>query len=139
MYVEMGNAAPHEYRGDSPEPFPLTGPAVYRISIPDSYTMEPADASELALHVVQRPGMLTPGVAAVSHLPDQEAFVAVVSDWPHHSAQGPSWVESDHEELERVLAAFYGCDVGKPDDVEDTHVTQHAGRAYPAGQAPEES
>lgn len=41
--------------------------------------------------------------------------------WPAHSdASGPSWVETDDEDLAGALSQHYGCPVGRPDDWETT-------------------
>ncbi len=39
--------------------------------------------------------------------------------WAAHSeAPGPSWVESDDDELAAALAVHYGCPIGRPEDWE---------------------
>lgn len=70
---------------DAGRPYP--GPQITTALLPTSYT----DA-ELFRTVTHRDGL-----------------------WPaHSSASAPSWVESDHPELADVLAAHYGCPIGRP-------------------------
>lgn len=59
----------------------------------------------------------------VTHLPESECFVSIVSDWPHHSPNPPAWVWASDPDLARMLSEFYGCPVGVPEDLEDTHHT----------------
>ncbi len=60
----------------------------------------------------------------VTHLPDNEAFVSIVRDFPNHSDQPPSWVASeDCPDLALMLSEAYDIPVGKPEDVEATHHT----------------
>lgn len=67
------------------------GEQVTTVSIPDSYTLD-----EKLRTVMHADGV-----------------------WPAHSeAPGPSWVESDDEELSAALAAHYGCPIGRPDTEE---------------------
>lgn len=109
MQVFMGNRSPLNVNHSEP--------AVYTWSGPEDYT-----------HVAKgRPNGKDAGVqvltSAVPRLPDHECFVSVVTDWPNHSPQPPAWVASDNDDLAQMLAEFYGCPVGIPDDVEDTHHT----------------
>jgi hypothetical protein len=123
MRVELGNPAPVNVADAAA----LPGPAVTYLEVPDSYTCEPADVNDLARHLAANPGL-------VSHLPGQEAFVAVVRTWGAHSGGSPSWVWSDNPDFAQLLGEFYDCPVGRPDDLEDTHHTN----AGPPGVAPYE-
>lgn len=42
--------------------------------------------------------------------------------WPACSPEPPSWVESDSQGLALVLAEYYNCPVGRPDDWEGLEV-----------------
>jgi hypothetical protein len=122
MLVEFGNVDPQHApdRGDGNVIEKLPGPAVTRLSIPDTeeYKCEPgADVRDLALHLAQNTGLVT-------HLPDHGAFVCAVRDWANHSSVPPAWVSSDNKELERLLSEFYECEVGAPKNVEATHYTR---------------
>jgi hypothetical protein len=79
--------------------------------------------------------------SGVGGLPDHAAFTAVVHPngfWNQVSApeDDPTWVWSDHPALQQLLADYYGCPAGQPDDLEDTHITQYGARVYPAGAGP---
>lgn len=124
MRVELGN--------DQPLYNPTGGPVVTYVTIPDSYTVDPgANVGDLSDHLVANPD--------VTNLPEQEAFVSIThpgaGTWVNHAVAGskPSWVWSDNDEFAQMLAEHYGCPVGRPDDVEDTHYT-HSG---PAGVTPQ--
>lgn len=117
MRIEFGNPSPREAATGEPVP----GPSVTYVNIPDTYTFKGgADAKDLALHLAQNPD--------ITNLPDHEAFVAVAHGtaglWTRHSASKPSWVWSDNEDMSALLSEYYGCPVGRPDDLEDTHYTQ---------------
>lgn len=120
MLVELGNAVPLNADGTRAV---LNGPSVTYINIPDSYTMEPgANAQEFRAHIadaiLDRDG--------ITHMPDHEAAMAVVHPggvWRTHGADRPTWVWSDHDELQRFLADYWGVPVGRPDDIEDSHNT----------------
>lgn len=134
MLIELGNARPHERIGDqfvaladNPSSVNEGEPAVTQLVVPNDYTFDPhANVADLALHLARNPD--------VTQLPGNEAFVAVVRAWPQHSADSPTWVWSDDEAMAELLANFYGCPVGRPDDVEDTHHTI----AGPPGVGPKE-
>lgn len=141
MIVELGNTAPHDVIGG--ENLPLPGPAVTTIWIPDDYTYKVAEegaemrgrggtftsesAEHLAAHVLRE--VLT-GEPNVTHSPDQEAVISVAHAWsslaspPGSNAVPPAWVWSDNEDFAVLLGHYFGCPVGKPDDVEDTHYTE---------------
>jgi hypothetical protein len=65
------------------------------------------------------------------HPPDDittgEIFVTVTAPngvVRNHSEEQPAWVHCpDKPGLEALLAEHYGCAVGRPDDVEETHYT----------------
>jgi hypothetical protein len=122
MQVELGNVAATMVEWD--------GPRVTYVSVPETYTYEVADsaedlATEVAKHLAQNPGGQT-------HLPGQEALLAVNATWQAHSSAPPSWVWSDNADFGVLLGRFYGCPVGRPGDVEGTHFT-HSG---PPGSGP---
>lgn len=114
--VQMGNATPHSTIVDHNEP------CVYSWGVPDAagydhgYDAEDErpDGKDALIHVLTN---------ATPHLPGYEAFVSIVTDWPHHSPNPPTWVWSDDDDLADMLAEAYGCPVGIPDDVEATHHT----------------
>lgn len=125
MFVELGNAQPHDILPDRV----LDGPAVTTIDVneaDDAMTLEPgADVKDLALHLASHPGLVT-------HLPDHGLFVHVVKVWDSgtHGIGIPTWVACSSvaqpdkaADLERLLSEFWGCPAGKPEDVENTHFT----------------
>lgn len=66
------------------------------------------------------------------NIPDEnslsEAFVVITDPrgvWAAHSEQGEkaTWVYSDNAALQYLLAQHFGCDEGRPDNVEATHYT----------------
>lgn len=125
MLVELGNVAPVDPNA--------VAPTVTYINVPDSYTYVPAtSAAALAVEVMRE---VVNGQPNVTHLPDQEAVVGVVSTWPSHSNASPTWVWSDNEDFAVLLGHYFDCPVGRPDDVEATHHTN----AGPAGVAPVEA
>lgn len=66
-----------------------------------------------------------------------EAFATVTAGngvWANHSDGTPTWVECSSAGLQALLAEHYGCDEGKPADVEDTHYTTSG----PPGVGPQE-
>jgi hypothetical protein len=69
----------------------------------------------------------------VTHLPDHEALLSIVSAWPSQSSGKPSWVsvtpdqntpEGVAEDVEKFLSDHYYCPQGRPEDVEFTHWTR---------------
>ena len=118
MQVELGNTSPRDADGVRLE---VDAPLVTYINIPDSYTFDPnIQVSDLALHLARNPD--------ITHLPDNEALVAVLHPlagiWNRHGEGGPSWIWSDNAELQAVLSDFYGVSGGRPDDIEATHYTR---------------
>lgn len=122
--VMMGNETPHSTIVDHDQP------CVYYWTLPDGvYTHETdprPDGKDALIHVLTN---------SVTHLPDHECFVSIVTDWPNHSPKPPTWVWSDDDDLAEMLAEAYDCPVGIPDDVEDTHHT----KAGPPGVGPTNS
>lgn len=43
-----------------------------------------------------------------------EMFKGVVDAWPFHSPQPPGWVDGDDEQLNGLVAAQWGCQIGQP-------------------------
>ncbi len=76
-------------------------------------------------------------------LPDHEAFVAIASPngfWQAIASPGtkPAWVAvEDYPALEEMLADYYDCPRGKPDNVEDTYTTRSGSSLYPPGARPD--
>lgn len=136
MIVEMGNRTPHQcvIRDGvevGHEPLAHGEPAVYSWSDHGALTHDASaglDGKTAGIHVLSND---------ITHLPDHEGFVSVLSDWPHHSPNPPSWVWSDEPDLARMLSEFYGCPVGIPDDVEDTHHTVNGPPGVGPAPAPE--
>jgi hypothetical protein len=124
MLVEIGNTSPVQCAvSDAGEhvhtDVDRDAPSVTYINIDDSYTAEPADVRDVALHLARNPD--------ITNLPGQEAFLVVAHSrdgaWSHHGSDTPSWVWSDNTDLQQLLAEFYGCTAGQPENKEDTHYT----------------
>jgi hypothetical protein len=139
MLLELGNADPIMEPGDDP----LTGWAVTYVDIPDdpdnfaeghhAYQQvidSTMDGEKLRRHLGDAM-LLSDG--RVTSLPGHEPVIAVASPfgiWRAHAKQGtvPKWinlVEGDEkaQETVRILADYYGCPVGRPVGLEDTHHT----------------
>jgi hypothetical protein len=125
MLVEMGNVAPAS---------DAAGPAVCRMTIYGTYVVADKGARMTIGHgnevVVESAADLAAHAAAhlgravgVTHLPEQEALLNVRALWMDESQAPPSWVWSDDENFAVLLGEFFGCPVGRPDDVEMTHHT----------------
>jgi hypothetical protein len=131
VQVELGN--------DNPTHLGAMGPAITYCSVPDTYTYEVADsADDLAVEVMRQ--MATGG--GITHLPAQEAVLSVVAAWNNESSGKPSWVWSDNPDFAVLLGKFFGCPVGRPEDVEMTHWTNAGAPGFgpPAAAAsPEET
>jgi hypothetical protein len=130
MRVELGNIAPKTVAFDGDQ-------RVTYIEVPDDYTyvvaepgavmrigrdndVEVESAADLAtqalVHIARQSG-------GMSHIPDQEALLAVRGAWEAHSDAPPAWVWSDNEPFMVLLGAFFDCPIGRPDGVEFTHHT----------------
>lgn len=139
MLVELGNAAPT-----------LTdkAPAVTRVQVPDTYSYAVADAGvatevgvervvameDAASLAVELMRQVSIGDPAITHVPDHEAAIAVINAWRAESLTVPTWVWSDNEAFAVLLGHYFGCPVGRPDDVEATHHTLSG----PPGVGPDE-
>lgn len=116
MIVEMGNATPTSPTIDHSEPCVTSW----------------NDNGSGCTHVEEgrpngREALLEVLTSPVTHLPDHEAFVSVVTAWQNEGNGKPTWVYSeDCPDLALMVSEAYGCPVGRPDDIEDTHYT-HAG------------
>lgn len=81
-------------------------------------------ASKLARHLMVNAG----GVTRVGDISDgtghHEAFLHAYAHWQATGNGTPAWVWSDNPDFAVLLGAFYGCPVGRPDDVEMTHYTE---------------
>ncbi len=110
----MGNATPLNVDHSDP--------VIYTWSLPGM----PGDDGSYT-HVAEgRPNgkdALVHVLTRLPHLPDHECFVSIVTDWPNHSPNSPTWVESDVPDLAVMLSEAYGCPVGAPEDLEATHHT----------------
>ena len=139
MLVEIGNQMPLR----RPEDLAVVsrGPAVTYVNIPNGtttivpdpstgaevdvplYGMTPgADLQAIVQHIMQRPN-------GVTNLPGHEALLALIHPgglWPQHGAVPPSWIWAENSEFANQVGQFYGCAVGRPGNVEETHWT-HAG------------
>jgi hypothetical protein len=80
----------------------------------------------------------------VPGLPNHEAFVAIADPnngfWSAVARPGsrPAWVSvPNHPGLEQMLADYFDCPRGAPDNVEDLYLTVHGGGIYPPGAAPD--
>lgn len=114
MLVEFGNANPRN----------TEGPAVTYMNVPDTYTYKVADsaarlASDLRDHIADA----LVSNDGITHLPDQEALLAVQAGWRAEGNGQPSWVWSDNEDFAALLGHFFNCPVGRPSDLEETHFT----------------
>lgn len=117
MRVAFGNEAPTRIDRDTQG----AEPRVTYIEIPDVYTYAVADsAADLARETMQH---LATAPDGITHMPDQEALLAVVASWRAESTKPPTWVWSDNDDFAVLLGQYFDCPVGVPDDVEDTHHT----------------
>lgn len=81
--------------------------------------------------------------SGVRGLPNHEAFQVVASPngfWRAVSQPGtnPSWVRvADHPGLEAMLADYFDCPIGPPDDLEDVYQTVYGSSVFPPGAQPD--
>lgn len=120
MIVEMGNPTPHNVDHDQPVVYYWADPNPDTPPVPDDH----ANGKDALLRALQ--SVITRDIP--------EAFLSVVRDWPSHCDQNPTWVQSDDVNLAQMLSEAYGCPVGRPEDVEQTHHTY----AGPPGVGPVE-
>lgn len=145
MLVELGNPAPVHHPADNgKQRTRLDGHRVTEIRIPGGdggHTMPdahsddlfPAPLAEALAGVTARATrrMLIDGWLAqdMHGLPNHEALQSVIhpgAGWFSSSdAPAPTWVRSDHSALEAMLAEYFGCPIGPPDNFEDTHWTRN--------------
>lgn len=129
MLIELGNGArKHAVDGS---------PAVTRIHVPDSYSLEPGiDVSELRSAMDFKAVRRADGV---TRLPDHEALVSVLHPfegaWQAHSFDDPTWAWSDNAEMNRVLQELHQVG-GAPADVHDTHWSFNGSRILAPGVIP---
>lgn len=117
MRVAFGNAAPTRIDRETQG----TAPRVTYIEVPDSYTYEVADsAADLARETMEHIATAPDGI---THMPGQEALIAVVTAFRAESTKPPSWVWSDNADFAVLLGRYFDCPVGVPEDVEETHHT----------------
>lgn len=127
MHVELGNTNPTST---------ASSPCVTYVSVPDFYTYEVADsASDLAVTVLRD---IMIGDPRVTHMPGQEAAVAVFNAWASEGDGQPTWVWSDNDDFATLLGHIFACPVGRPADLEDTHYS-YAGApgVHPAEVSPD--
>ncbi len=119
MLVQFGNTAPL----DNGVLMDTGGaPCVTYINLHDYAFDAAAVADVIKTHLYDA----VTGNQGITALPGQEALLAVVHPdgiWAAHSAANPSWVDSDNPAFAALMSAFYGCPVGTPNGVEDTHFT----------------
>jgi hypothetical protein len=126
MLLELGNVAAKNADGSLAD---LGAPSVTQVHIPDSYTFDPnVNVEEFKAHLGD--ALLTK--QGITHRPDDEALLALLHPsglWNLHSASSPSWIGGETEAAQAFAAkiAEYhgGVQLGKPDEVEDTHFTVH--------------
>lgn len=116
MLVELGNP--------SAKNVTHTDPCVTYVNVPDSRTFNPnVDLTELKQSLAD--ALVTN--QGITHRPEDEALLDFVHPtsglWAEHANAKPSWIACDKPEFASVLAAWYGCPVGAPPDVEATHWT----------------
>jgi len=124
MQVELGNTAPTTVAPDAADPDGVVWePRVTYVNVPDEYTYVVADsAADLADETLKSLGRAS-AAGGVTHMPDQEALLSVNAAWGTQSSGKPTWVWSDNPEFQTLLAKFFDCPAGRPDDVEATHHT----------------
>ncbi len=140
MIIELGNDAPGQ-KVDAP------GPAVTTIGIEDTKNEDGSYVSGyvtgtdvqdvLRQYAVNRGGVMRFG--------GNEAIQDVIGCWNGESATPPAWVNvipqdrdpDNAEDLERILAEYWGAERGKPADVEDNYYTEHDNLVFAPGEAPE--
>jgi hypothetical protein len=133
MQLELGNADPILPDGETRD-----APCVTYVTIPDDPDNFPE--GHHAYQQVEGSGMNGATLRAhlsekmleddgrITHLPGHEAVICVASPfgiWRSHAKPGtkPTWIDGDNAETVRILADYYGCPIGRPADVEDTHHT----------------
>ena len=128
MQVQLGNALIFDGKDESGRPVPLDlgYPSVTYLNVPDHLPFDPAvDIAALKAHMVD--SVINNG--GVTHFENAEAILAVAhivtGAWPGHSPRPPTWVACDENpQYAAALATWYGCPVGAPADVEQTHITR---------------
>ena len=133
MLVEIGNVSPvHADGKGGTTPLNLGYPSVTYVHLPDSvpeegqvgYDFDPTlDVAAFKEHLYDA----TLANRGITSEPGSEALLAVVHVdglWQKHSDAKPSWVWSDNPVFARLLGSYFKCSVGRPDDVEDTHLTR---------------
>ncbi len=141
MLVELGNPAPKATPGD------LT-PRVTYFRFPEhdeagvgGYTMVgehhddlfPDDLQAALSGVSSKASrrLLIDGYLAardgMNSLPNHEPLKAILGGGWASQANGAdaTWVQSDNPALELLLSEYFGCPIGAPSDVEDTHWTRN--------------
>jgi len=160
MIIEFGNEAAHRAIDEAPR--------VTQIHIPEAdehglggYSHAPGlSVEEFRKHITEAM-MFNDGI---THLPEHELLQSVAAAWPRHSRLRPTWVnvipseghpvldakghptdkvrgrtpDGHQDDLHAFLEEHFGCKVGKPANVEDTHWTQHGGLSLPPGVHPPE-
>jgi hypothetical protein len=118
MLVQFGNTAPLE----NGKPMVRDAPCVTYVNLQDYGFTGEVSVPDAKVHLydslVNRDG--------ITNLPGDEALVAMIHGSgavSAHSSAKPSWIWADNEGFAAYLGEFYGCPVGIPGDVEDTHHT----------------
>ena len=115
MQVQLGNIAPKNVNHSDP--------VVSYVTLGHDDTFDPnMDVEAFRAHVEQA-YLYNDGV---TNYPGSEALLDIVAPgavWAQLSSAKPSWVDSDNADLARVLAAWFGCPLGRPSNTEATHWT----------------
>lgn len=130
MHVELGNSNPSRPGA--------IGPAVCYIEVSPGLTYEVADAGvEMEIGVerlaaietaadlsVELMRQILTGDPSITHIPAQEAALSVIAAWQQEGRGSPTWVWCDNDDFAVLLGHFFGCPIGRPDDVEASHFTR---------------
>lgn len=134
MKVELGNAVAVRVAEDRDAPtvtyITVAPDATYEVAEPGATMrigvdndVELTSAEDLAAAAQQHIVDALMFRDGITHMPGQEALLAVQAAQQAEGAGRPLWVWSDDERFEKLLSKFYGCPAGRPDDVEATHHT----------------
>lgn len=142
MLVELGNAAALKADNADPRVTYLTIPEADEQGLggytqPDQHddSMFPEELATALQGVASNSArrMIIDGYlshpSGVRGFPEHEAFISIIHPggaWKSHSLLDPTWVHCPgHPGLEKMLGDYFGCPIGQPNDVEDTHWTRN--------------
>ena len=129
MLVEFGNNAAAYFDKESGEMVShgLEAPSVTYINVPD-YVQDFDPNIDLEAFKKHLYDAIVTNKGITNFGPGAGALLTVVhpdGTWMKNSTDAkPTWVWSDNKDFQRVLAAFYGINEGRPADVELTHITK---------------